>query len=67
MIKKIFIFFFILFFFNITFAEENTMILKLKDGEVIIELFEDIAPKHAERIKKLASEKKIGLQHICQI
>ena len=34
------------------------MILKLKDGEVIIELFEDIAPKHVERIKKLASEKK---------
>jgi len=58
MIKKIFIFFFILFFFNITFAEENTMILKLKDGDVIIELFEDVAPKHVERIKKLASEKK---------
>ena len=34
------------------------MILKLKDGDVIIELFEDVAPKHVERIKKLASEKK---------
>ena len=34
MIKKIFLFFFALFFFNITFAEENTMILKLKDGDV---------------------------------
>ncbi len=32
------------------------MILKLKDGEVKIELFPDIAPKHVERIKKLADE-----------
>ena len=34
------------------------MILKLKDGDVIIELFEDIAPNHVERFKKLASERK---------
>ena len=34
------------------------MILKLKDGDVTIELFENIAPKHVERFKKLASEKK---------
>ena len=34
------------------------MILKLKDGDVIIELFDDIAPNHVERFKKLASEKK---------
>ena len=34
------------------------MILKLKDGNVEIELFDDIAPKHVERIKKLASEGK---------
>ena len=58
MIKKIFIFFFILFFFNITFAEENTMILKLKDGEVKIELFEDVAPNHVKRIKELANSGK---------
>ena len=32
------------------------MILKLKTGDVIIELFEDVAPKHVERIKKLANE-----------
>jgi len=32
------------------------MILKLKDGDVTIELFPDIAPKHVERIKKLADE-----------
>ena len=31
------------------------MILKLKDGEVKSELFEDVAPKHVERIKKLAN------------
>ena len=30
------------------------MILKLKDGDVKIELFPDVAPKHVERIKKLA-------------
>ena len=34
------------------------MILKLKDGDVIIELFNDIAPKHVERFKKLSLEKK---------
>ena len=34
------------------------MILKLKDGDVKIELFTDIAPKHVERIKTLANEGK---------
>ena len=34
------------------------MILKLKDGDVKIELFEDIAPNHAKRIKQLAQEGK---------
>ena len=34
------------------------MILELKDGEVKIELFSDVAPKHVERIKKLADEGK---------
>ena len=32
------------------------MILKLKDGDVKIELFTDVAPNHVERIKKLANE-----------
>ena len=32
------------------------MILKLKDGDVKIELFADVAPKHVERIKKLADD-----------
>ena len=34
------------------------MILKLKDGEVKIELFEDIAPNHVKRIKDLANDGK---------
>ena len=34
------------------------MILKLKDGDVKIELFEDVAPKHVERIKTLANQGK---------
>ena len=34
------------------------MILKLKDGEVEIELFDKIAPEHVKRFKILASEKK---------
>ena len=32
------------------------MILKLKHGDVKIELFPDVAPKHVERIKILANE-----------
>ena len=32
------------------------MILKLKDGDVKIELFSEQAPKHVERIKKLAND-----------
>ena len=39
-------------------AKEDIMILKLKDGNVIIELFNDIAPNHVKRFKKLAQEKK---------
>ena len=31
------------------------MILKLKDGDVKIELFNDVAPNHVERIKELAN------------
>jgi cyclophilin family peptidyl-prolyl cis-trans isomerase len=36
---------------------ENTIILTLKDGEVVIELLTDIAPKHCERMKQLARDK----------
>ena len=58
MIKKIFFIFFITFFINHTNAEENIMILKLKDGNVVIELFDKIAPNHVKRFKKLAEEKR---------
>ena len=34
------------------------MILKLKDGDVKIELFEDVAPNHVKRIKELANSGK---------
>ncbi|WP_212525676.1 peptidylprolyl isomerase [Actibacterium sp. MT2.3-13A] len=33
---------------------ENTIIMELKDGRVVIELLPDIAPKHCERMKELA-------------
>ena len=50
--------FFFLLINNQVMAKENMMILKLKDGNVKIELFPDIAPKHVERIKTLANEGK---------
>ena len=58
--NKILINLFILFFIiiNQSLAEENIMILKLKDGDVKIELFEDVAPNHVKRIKKLANDGK---------
>ena len=34
------------------------MILKLKDGDIKIELFEDVAPNHVKRIKQLANDGK---------
>ena len=37
---------------------ENTLTIELKDGDVVIELYPEDAPKHVERIKKLASEGK---------
>ena len=52
------IFFISLIFFNNAHSKENIMILKLKDGDVKIELFDDVAPKHVERIKKLADDGK---------
>jgi len=58
--NKIFINILIFFFLttNQTMSEENIMILKLKDGDVKIELFEDIAPNHVKRIKELANNGK---------
>lgn len=36
---------------------ENTIIMTLKDGEVVIELLPDVAPKHSARMKELARAK----------
>ena len=58
MIKKVFVIFIFTFFVNLSYAEDNIMILKLKDGDVTIELFDEIAPNHVERFQKLAKEKK---------
>ena len=33
---------------------ENTLLIELKDGTVVIELLPDVAPKHVERAKALA-------------
>lgn len=35
---------------------ENTLHLDLKDGRVVIQLFPDVAPKHVERVKALATD-----------
>jgi len=58
MVKKILFFFIFTLFINQSHAEENLIILKLKNGDVVIELFEDIAPNHVQRFKQLATEKK---------
>ena len=46
----------IFFFQSNALTKENIMILKLKDGDVEIQLFPDVAPKHVERIQKLAND-----------
>ena len=58
MIKRIFFVLIFTIFIKYSYAMENTMILKLKDGDVVIELFDKIAPKHVERFKLLVKEKK---------
>ncbi|MDA9960670.1 peptidylprolyl isomerase [Candidatus Pelagibacter sp.] len=58
--NKIIIYILTLFFLttNQSISQENIMILKLKDGDVKIELFEDVAPNHVKRIKELADSGK---------
>ena len=36
--------------------QENALVLKLKDGEVVIEMFPEEAPNHVARIKELVRE-----------
>jgi len=57
--KKIVLFFTILFLtINNAYAEGNKMILKLKDGDVEIELYPKIAPNHVKRFQTLANDRK---------
>ena len=58
MIKKVIVIFIFILFIEPTQAKEDIMILKLKEGNVIIELFNDVAPNHVKRFKQLANEKK---------
>ena len=47
--------------FNVNATEvndpENTLLLKLKDGDVLIEMYPSMAPNHVARIKELARNK----------
>ena len=57
--KKIILFFTILLLtINNANAKESFMILKLKDGNVEIELYPKIAPNHVKRFETLANEGK---------
>ena len=57
--KKIILLFTILLLtINNSHAKENIMILKLKDGDVEIELYSKIAPNHVKRFETLANECK---------
>ena len=60
MIKRVIVIFIFIFILlnKQTQAKEDLMMLKLKDGDVIIELFSDTAPNHVKRFKQLVSEKK---------
>ena len=49
---------FLLMITNQSISEDNLMILKLKDGDIKIELFPDVAPNHVKRIKELADNGK---------
>ena len=58
--KLIFILTLFLFSFsnNLISKERSIMIMKLKSGDVKIELFDDVAPNHVKRIKTLADSGK---------
>ena len=57
--NKIFLYLSVFFLItNQSMSQENIMILKLINGDVKIELFDDVAPNHVKRIKELANSGK---------
>tara|TARA_B100001057_G_scaffold477712_1_gene547280 strand:+ start:168 stop:719 length:552 start_codon:yes stop_codon:yes gene_type:complete len=56
--KKIYIFVLFFFFVFNNLYSEDIMIMKLKDGDVELELYSDVAPNHVKRFKDLAKEGK---------
>ena len=54
--KKLYILILIFFFFFNKLYSEDIMIMKLKDGDVELELYSDIAPNHVKRFKDLANK-----------
>ena len=58
--KKVIVFISLIFILynNTLMADNQKMILELKDGKLEIELFQEVAPKHVERIINLASNKE---------
>ncbi len=54
--KKLYILVLFFFFISNKLYSEDIMIMKLKDGDVQIELYPDIAPNHVERFKDLAKK-----------
>ena len=58
MFKYLKIFFLFIIITNNSIAKENIMILKLKDGDVKIQMFPNEAPNHVKRITELANSGK---------
>ena len=56
--KLILIFTILILTINNVYSKENIMILKLKDGDVEIELYPKIAPNHVKRFETFANEGK---------
>ena len=54
--KKILTLILILTFYSEIAASEDKILMETSRGKVVIELFKDVAPKHVERIKKLAND-----------
>ena len=54
--KKLFILIFFFLLISIKLYSEEIMIMKLKNGEIELELYPDVAPNHVKRFKDLAKK-----------